>query len=305
MGSADGPAAAGGEVPGSEPAGDGQTASGRQAPGGGQAPGGSQAPGGGQVPGSGRMLGNGQVLSGGEAGLLGELRALRRQTRAARQAYWFPLLVFGLLICASVPFYVQRPRAGASALAWSGVSGSGPASPFLGGYPAEPGDTGVAWYWTAALLSGLLLTLAWYRWHARRAGVATSARPYLVTAVVLTVAAIAVAPLRRIFPAGWRVLDPVSLGDLYIRGTCPLLIIAVSLLALIWAERSVVLAVTAVLYGGAALLANLYDVQNLVFRLGWYPPPADQALLNVLLPGLVLVAGAAAGFAARQHRSPA
>ena len=44
---------------------------------------------------------------GGRADLLGEMKVLRRRARAARHAYWFPLVLFGVLICASAPFYIQ------------------------------------------------------------------------------------------------------------------------------------------------------------------------------------------------------
>ena len=49
--------------------------------------------------------GAGGERTAGQADLLGEMKALRRQARAARHAYWFPLVLFGLLTCASVPFY--------------------------------------------------------------------------------------------------------------------------------------------------------------------------------------------------------
>ncbi len=44
--------------------------------------------------------------------LLSDLARLRRQARSARHAYWFPLILFGLLTCASVPFYVSDGDAG-------------------------------------------------------------------------------------------------------------------------------------------------------------------------------------------------
>ena len=42
--------------------------------------------------------------------LLSDLARLRRQARSARHAYWFPLILFGLLTCASIP--VLRLRRG-------------------------------------------------------------------------------------------------------------------------------------------------------------------------------------------------
>ncbi|PZS21960.1 MAG: hypothetical protein DLM54_03620 [Acidimicrobiales bacterium] len=51
-------------------------------------------------------------------------------------------------------------------------------------------------------------------------------------------------------------------------GFLPLLVIALSLLALAITERSVMLGVVGVAYTGLALLANLYDVENQLSNLG-------------------------------------
>src|SRR5215469_16348724 len=40
------------------------------------------------------------------AGLLSEISRLRRDARSARHAYWLPLVLFGLVIGASAPFYL-------------------------------------------------------------------------------------------------------------------------------------------------------------------------------------------------------
>ena len=58
-----------------------------------------------------------------------------------------------------------------------------------------------------------------------------------------------------------------------VRGTFPFVIIAVGLWALAWAERSRALAVIAAVYTGTARLASLYNVESLLFRLGWNPRP--------------------------------
>lgn len=239
--------------------------------------------------------------------LLGEMRALRRQARAARHAYWFPLILFGLLTCASVPFYIQpQPPQGSGGVV---IYGNGPSLPFLGGSPGLV-DSYVGLYWIAALVGGLLLTQLWYWWHARRIGLQTPARGYLITTAVLAVLAVVIPPLSQMRSPHWlrfmhrlQVLWP---GDLVVRGTFPFLIVAVGLLALAWAERSRALAVAAVIYTGAALLASLYDVSNIIYRLGWNIPPSDESLPNVLLPAAVLlVAGAGAFAVQRRHRTTA
>lgn len=215
-------------------------------------------------------------------GLVGQMKTLRRQARAARQAYWFPLVVFGLLTAASVPFYLQPPFSQSPAGAGPSAPGGtvpGPPLPFLGGSPGLL-DSYLGYYWLAALLGGLLVTQLWYRWHARRVGLQTPARGYLITTAVLTALALAIPPLSLLRSPHWlRFLHRLQLlwpGDLVIRGTFPFVIIAVGLLVLAWAERSRMLAVTGVAYLGAALLASLYDVGNLTTRLGWTPRRARR-----------------------------
>jgi hypothetical protein len=157
------------------------------------------------------------------------------------------------------------------------------------------------------LVGGYLLTLLWYRRHAGRAGVWTPARGYLIAGVVLTVLALAVPLLTmRLHLLG---LLWLPLGDVWIRGTLAFLIIAIGLWVLARAERSRVLAVIALVYTGAALLASLYNVENIVFRLGWNPGRSAFAwqltvLPNVLLPAaILLVAGGGAFLAQRTRRS--
>ena len=67
------------------------------------------------------------------------------------------------------------------------AAGSGPI--LLNGTPFGTSTFYIGWYWAVALVGGYLLTLLWYRRHARRAGVWTPARGYLITGVVLTVLA--------------------------------------------------------------------------------------------------------------------
>src|SRR5262249_29124339 len=190
--------------------------------------------------------------------LLGEMRAVRRRARLARHAYWFPLVLFGLLTFASIPFYLQR------VLTRTGVfvgASSGPGflrsryflSPLVGG--------GVLYFWLAALLAGVIATVAWYRWRGGRVGLRTPPRGYLVTALVLLILALLVPLIIGGISRSPLVLLP---GDLLMRGTFPFLIIAVGLCVLAWAERSVALTAIAVGYLGLSLLASLYDVVNIL-----------------------------------------
>ena len=243
--------------------------------------------------------------TGGRADLLGEMKALRRQARAARHAYWFPLVLFGLLTCASVPFYTSPGyRAGGA-----GAAQAGPPLPILGGFPGFMVHRYLGYYWLAALLGGLLLTLLWYGRNARRVGLQTPARGYVITVAVLTALALVIPLLSQVRSPHWlswlQYLQVLWPGDLVLRGTFPFLIIAVGLWALAWAERSRALAVVTAVYTAAALLSSLYNTENILFRLGWTPSGSQWSLIslpNVLLPALVLLAAGAGAFAGQRRR---
>jgi hypothetical protein len=237
--------------------------------------------------------------------LLADLARLRRQARTARHGYWFPLVLFGLLMCGAAPLYVAAP----APPGWSGGYRTGRGPLLLGGSPVGGNGFYIGWYWAAALVGGYLLTVVWYRWHSRRAGVATPARGYLVIGVVLTVLVLVIPPLTLGVPALAWVWLPF--GDVWIRGTLAFLVIAAGLWVLARAERSRALAVIALVYTGAALLSSLYNVENIVFRLGWNPGRSAfawrlTALPNVLLPAaILLVAGCAAFLVQRARRAAA
>jgi hypothetical protein len=250
------------------------------------------------------MSDNESAPGGDQVGLLAELKALRRRARTERHAYWFPLVLFGLLTCASVPFYVLPTVPDGDTAAAPG----GPSMPILGGFTGFSVQRYLGYYWLAALLGGLLLTLLWYRRNAGRVGLATPARGYVVTTAVLTVLALVIPPLSQVRSPRWlswlqhlHVLWP---GDLVLRGTFPFVIIAAGLWVLAWAERSRALTVIAAVYTATALLASLYNIENVLFRLGWNPSGSDWSLTslpNVLLPALVLLAAGAGAFAGQRH----
>jgi hypothetical protein len=97
-------------------------------------------------------------------------------------------------------------------------------------------------------------------------------------------------------------------GDLIIRGTFPFVIIAIGLWVLTWAERSGGLAVIAAIFTASALVSALYNVENVVFRLGWNPSGWQwrlTSLPNVLLPALVLLIAGAGALWFQRHRTVA
>ena len=245
-----------------------------------------------------QVPGNGDELS--AADMLAQMRALRRQASSISRAYWLPLLLFGMLICGSMPFYVEPRMVRGVAV----YTSAGWQSPYFGG----GGLTGSAWlsvYWFIALQAGIAASALWYRWRGYRVGLRTPARGLVVAGVVL----IELAILASIIGGRTGYALP---GDLTIRGTVPLVLIAVPLWVLAWAERSTALAVIVACYTGLALLASLYDVENIFFRLGWNPSSFGWRLAglpNVALPALLLLlAGAGAWLAPRlrwRSRRPA
>jgi hypothetical protein len=233
--------------------------------------------------------------------LLGEMRAIRRRARLARHAYWFPLVLFGLLTLASVPFYIRRlPVSG-------GVVRVGPGpgvlqSGFLGGAGLFELADGTAYYWLGAMLLGITATVLWYRWRGNRIGLRTPARGYLITGLTLLALALLIPVV-----SGRSVRLPLLWpGDYVISDLFPLLLIGLGLFVLAWSERSTGLAAIAVGYFAIALVANLYFLSNVLYRLHWNLSPAAAAVPNVVLPALVLLlTGAGAWIVQRRYRPPA
>jgi hypothetical protein len=244
--------------------------------------------------------------------LLGEVATVRRKTRLARHAYWFPLVLFGLLTCAAIPFYLQpephkrercvfAPPGHICRMRGTVLSPLGPVLPngYLGGFGSALVRGGAAYYWLAALLVGLAATALWYRWRGARVGLRTPPRAYLVIGVAVLVLALVIpvladhnshSPLRFLMP-----------GDLLIRGTFPVVIIAVGLCALAWAERSIALTIIAAAYLALSLTASLYDIENLLYRLGWILSPVVSGLPNLVLPALVLLLSGAGAWAVQRR----
>jgi hypothetical protein len=245
--------------------------------------------------------------------LLSHLARLRRQARAARHGYWFPLVIFGLLTLVAIPLY-----SAAGPVGWSGYSPVvhvayyplGRAIP-LGPSMFAPLAFVIEWYWPFALALGFLLTVLWYRWHASQTGVETRAHGYLVTGLVLTVAA-TVLPVLLFRPPlpGWPFLP-----NLWLTGTVAFLIIAVGLWVLAWAERSKGLAFIALGYTAVTLLIGAFNVRAAPYGLGpalgfgrpvgFSPVLRPGYPLVLMLPAMVLLVAGLASFFVQETRKPA
>ncbi|HEY7593728.1 MAG TPA: hypothetical protein VH969_11285 [Actinophytocola sp.] len=102
-----------------------------------------------------------------------------------------------------------------------------------------------------------------------------------------------------------------TVGIYMIKGFSALLAIAAALLVLAWWERSALLAVVGVLFTAASIPANhplwYWDLGYVFQELGWTTSWDDGtvfALQNLLLPGLILLAGGAVAALTRHGAAP-
>jgi hypothetical protein len=258
-----------------------------------------------------------QAADGGRAGvtparLLAEMRAIGDRTRAAARGYWLPLLLFGLLICGSLPFYQRLPSPRSLP---GGRPGSG-ARPghcrLVPGHPChltvagqhvtvifgpvhETVVTALGYYWQAAIPAGIVLTVAWYRWRGNRLGLRPSTSGFLIAGLVLAELVLLVPLLiaAQPGPQGSLAREVDQAGAL--------VLIAAVLWVLAWTERSWPLAIVVAVFFVVTLPVSHYDGGGVG---GGGTGAADLSLdglrLLGLIPGLVLlVAGAVAWLAGR------
>ena len=233
--------------------------------------------------------------------LLADLARIRGVVRRDRHAYAFPLLLFGTLMLAAAPLYLDDTGPDALRTPYEN-----PALAGLGGDLLE-GSEAIGWYWLAALLAGYLGTLAWYRRHAIKVGVQTRTRNYLTAGICGVVGGLALGPaLHWLATSTWTAVSDIvrpALRPIYVLlnlGLIPLLVIAVGLLVLARLERSRLLTMTGglliVLLAMAPVYVNTAPFGDDFPRFGYLP--------TVLLPALVmLITGAVATLRARRTRA--
>lgn len=110
------------------------------------------------------------------ATLLGELRDLRKRPRADARRYAPPLLLFGVLILASVALYrpIDVPTQYQVTTSMDVLVGNGTV------YTAHPGL--IVAYWLAMLVGGTAFTAWWYHVRAVRSGIELRTQPQLMAA---------------------------------------------------------------------------------------------------------------------------
>jgi len=226
-----------------------------------------------------------------EVGAGEALRAAKKWrsfTRAIRHGSWFPLVTFGLLTLAAAPlFWTTIPRCPNAKNACSFVQNRGPlGNPFVQGPVGWGIGRWISVYWVVAVPLGYFATVLYYRHRARRTGVA--GRIWPAVAVGLALLALMVGS----FAARGIVLGvPIPVFLLEGRGLEPLLVIGIGLGILARLEHNRGLVVFAVLFLALAILANLYNMENEVYRLGWDLPVGAANLPNLVVPGVFLLVG--------------
>ncbi|MBF9072053.1 hypothetical protein [Streptacidiphilus fuscans] len=215
------------------------------------------------------------------AELLAAATSASRLTRAARHGFWFPLVVFGLLVICAAPLYLFNVPVC--------LHGGAVCLVVIHGDAVPAGSLGISLYWAIAASLGYAVTLGFYLLRARRVGVAGRIWPYLVVGLVLLAVTVLATPeVSRHIMHGSLLNMP---GDVGIRGMTPLLALALGLFVLARLERSVPLAGFAVLFLVVALISNLYDVENQTPLIGWTPSAAWMWVPNLWLAGFTLLLG--------------
>ena len=209
----------------------------------------------------------------------------------ATRRYWFALAVFGGMLLLSLPLYVT-PGSACDGGAGCGVGISSPTGLLGVDQLARPGLL-QAYVLLATLVGGVLLVRRY-----RRAGKLGRLVPALVVAAAFTAGT---AWLTFTHWHGFRtpsaVLETAQL--ILFNGATPVLLVAVTVLALAAGERSLPLLAFAVLFCALAYVAATYDSFYLLGRIGLpldtlRDPKGIRQMLNIAAPTAVLLLAAAA-----------
>ncbi|MCU1591516.1 MAG: hypothetical protein JWP11_2772 [Frankiales bacterium] len=218
--------------------------------------------------------------------LVATVRNLTRQVRVAQRGTWFPLLVLAAVTLAAAPVYRFAPRHLGPCR-----DGAGAHSVCAGYIPA------VLIFWPLALVLAYALIARFYVSQARRRGVGTRVRPYVITGAVLA-GALAAA-------SWWRATHPLPLpntGDAsaahphltLLSFATPATAIGLALLVLAWVEANRLLLAFSVVFLGT-VLAQAGAVIHSASR--WYFLP------QLLIPAALLLLGSG-GFALLRPAQP-
>lgn len=199
-----------------------------------------------------------------------------------RSAHAVPLLALALAVAGAMPFYVLSTDSAPGTVY----------STSIGGLVDTAIGLPVNIYWLLALPLAYAAIAAWAKRRGQQ-GQPVQVKPLVVTGLVGLAAVLVI-----------QVLAPTLLpSDLTIRSLLPLLSIAAAVAVWAVAERSAGLGVAAALVTAAALVANLYEVVNVLQRLGLDPADQLSLVVNLALVALTLgVSSAAFAVGARSGR---
>jgi hypothetical protein len=181
---------------------------------------------------------------------LGSIEEIRHRSRADRPSPAIPLLFLALVVAGAL--VVALIRAGQVTVV---LDPEQPGVGFVSG-PMPWTDRVRLFYWVVASIVAYLLALWIARRQGYRRGVWVDRRPLVVAGALALAGAVVIV-------TAW-----FAPGDLLIRGNVPLLAIAIGIV--VWAarERQPGLWILAAVIVPLTLLANLYNMENVLFRFG-------------------------------------
>jgi hypothetical protein len=231
--------------------------------------------------------------------LLDEMRAIQNRTSVLARAYWLPLLLFGLVICGSLPFYKRLEGSHQAAAAHPLPSSCAPGQPctvLVAHYRIVV--TALGWYWQVAVPVAVVLSVLWYHYRAGRVGLRTPARAFLISGLVLGELVLLVSLLTAVLRSG-----PPNYAANDVRHLGPVLVIAAVLWVLAWAERSKALAIIVAVYLVVALPVGVVTGGGIA---GGSTGAADVSLATMrllgLIPALILLVASAGVWISQRSR---
>jgi hypothetical protein len=224
---------------------------------------------------------------------LSATRQLTRRVRHAQRGTWFPLVLLGLVVVASVPFY----RLGRHVVTCDPALGA------RGGVEIIDRDVCVqviGWpvgvYWILALVLAYVAIAAFYVYRARSRGVGARILPYVGSGIAAgLVFGIASAWTQQLNLEGYFPSGPVAVG------LVPLISISLALFVLARVERNWPLLAFATGYLVVALLVCGIGTRRLGLNVGSNLAPTWSFLPGLVVAGGVLLLGGM-GFALAERR---
>jgi len=229
--------------------------------------------------------------------LVGDIEGVRRRTRLATRGGAVPLAILGLLVAGAAPVYAAASRhnviVGSSGFgSWSEADAYRHTSVFnrlLLAHPNVNDYRGVGFYWLLAAPLAFAAVAAYYAWRARSTGLSidgwrVAAFGGALFALLLGVLAYTGGPTTTGFVVeGVQPIDVVN----------PFLVVALSVFALAWVERSVAVLLAGVAFAGFLAVADTFSFSG-HHNIGWEKLAAWSWATLILGAVLLLSSGVVA-----------